>query len=117
MRHATQVRVGVSDMARLMTDSDLAIGAAGSTSWERCALGLPSILLVLAENQRSLAEGLHRQGAAIAVSSAGEAVAFMEQHLRGGTLAGLLQSLSAGAAGVVDGHGVSRVLHDMTHHG
>src|SRR5690606_15243077 len=36
---STSVRVGVSDMAQLMADSDLAIGAAGATSWERCCLG------------------------------------------------------------------------------
>lgn len=47
----TQVRIGVSDMAQLMADSDLAIGAAGATSWERCCLGLPTIMLVVADNQ------------------------------------------------------------------
>ena len=34
----TEVRVGVSDMARIMADSDLAVGAAGSSAWERCWL-------------------------------------------------------------------------------
>jgi UDP-2,4-diacetamido-2,4,6-trideoxy-beta-L-altropyranose hydrolase len=38
-------------MAQLMSDSDLAIGAAGATSWERCCLGLPTIVAVLSENQ------------------------------------------------------------------
>jgi UDP-2,4-diacetamido-2,4,6-trideoxy-beta-L-altropyranose hydrolase len=47
----TDVVVNVNDMARRMADSDLAIGAAGSTSWERCCLGLPSILVILADNQ------------------------------------------------------------------
>jgi len=49
----TIVRVGISDMAEVMAASDLAIGAAGSTSWERCCLGLPSIMVVLAKNQRA----------------------------------------------------------------
>jgi len=40
-------------MAEVMAASDLAIGAAGSTSWERCCLGLPSIMVVLAKNQRA----------------------------------------------------------------
>jgi len=52
MPWSTQVKVGVKDMARLMADSDLAIGAAGATSWERCCLGLPTGMLVLAENQK-----------------------------------------------------------------
>ena len=37
----TEVVISVGDMARRMADSDLAIGAAGSTSWERCCLHLP----------------------------------------------------------------------------
>lgn len=59
----TRVLVGVSDMAQLMADSDLAIGAAGATSWERCCLGLPAIMFVLAENQFKVAQGLKRSGA------------------------------------------------------
>ncbi len=59
----TTVRVGVSNMAKLMADSDLAIGAAGATSWERCCLGLPSILVVLAANQTLIAERLSNAGA------------------------------------------------------
>ena len=47
----TAVEVNVDDMAQRMADTDLAIGAAGSTAWERCCLGLPAIVLVLAKNQ------------------------------------------------------------------
>jgi UDP-2,4-diacetamido-2,4,6-trideoxy-beta-L-altropyranose hydrolase len=64
----TRVLVGVSDMAQLMADSDLAIGAAGATSWERCWLCLPTILLVLAENQIKVAQELEQAGAAAIVS-------------------------------------------------
>jgi UDP-2,4-diacetamido-2,4,6-trideoxy-beta-L-altropyranose hydrolase len=49
------VSVNVSDMASRMCLADLAIGAAGSTTWERCCLGLPSIALVLAKNQKQSA--------------------------------------------------------------
>lgn len=59
-----QVKVGVRDMAQLMADSDLAIGAAGATSWERCSLGLPTIMTALADNQRSIAQALSKAGAA-----------------------------------------------------
>lgn len=51
----TRVLIGVSDMAQLMADSDLAIGAGGATSWERCCLALPTAMMVLAENQRHAA--------------------------------------------------------------
>ena len=56
----TEVVVNAGDMAQRMAESDLAIGAAGSTSWERCCLGLPTIMLVLADNQRPAAEGTGR---------------------------------------------------------
>ncbi len=57
---STEVKVDVSNMAELMANSDLCIGAAGSTTWERCCLGLPSIMLVLAENQRKIANELYQ---------------------------------------------------------
>lgn len=52
----------VNNMAELMTAADVAIGAGGATTWERCALGLPSFVTVLAENQQELAETGARQG-------------------------------------------------------
>ena len=41
----------VTDMAALMLDSDIAISAAGSTLYELCACGVPTINYVLADNQ------------------------------------------------------------------
>lgn len=52
----------VDNMAELMTAADLAIGAGGATTWERCSVGLPSFVTVLAENQLELAETGARQG-------------------------------------------------------
>jgi UDP-2,4-diacetamido-2,4,6-trideoxy-beta-L-altropyranose hydrolase len=47
----------------VMVQADLAIGASGTTSWERCCLGLPSLVITLAENQRPIAAALSQQGA------------------------------------------------------
>ncbi len=52
-------------MAELMNKADLAIGAGGSTTWERCLLGLPAIIIVLAENQKKGIEELEKHGAFI----------------------------------------------------
>lgn len=41
-------------MAELLLQADLAIGAGGSTSWERCCLGLPSLAYIVAPNQEAL---------------------------------------------------------------
>ncbi len=55
------------DMAGLMARADLAIGAAGTSSWERCCLGLPTLLVVTADNQRTVAHNLAESGAAIVI--------------------------------------------------
>jgi UDP-2,4-diacetamido-2,4,6-trideoxy-beta-L-altropyranose hydrolase len=60
----------VVNMAELMAWADLAIAGAGTTCWEMCLLGLPAILVVVAENQRLIAEHLTRVGAAVAVGPA-----------------------------------------------
>lgn len=41
----------VNNIADFMNEADLAIGAGGTTTWERCFLGLPSIVIAVAENQ------------------------------------------------------------------
>ncbi len=48
------------DMAQLTFEADLAIGAAGSSVWERCCLGLPNILVKTAENQTFFLSTLRR---------------------------------------------------------
>ena len=53
----------VSNMAELMVKADLAIGAGGITTWERCYVGLPSITIVIAKNQKDVLEALHEAGA------------------------------------------------------
>lgn len=52
----------VPSLAPLMAEADLFVGAAGSTSWERCCLGLPSLVITLADNQTPIAAELHRLG-------------------------------------------------------
>ncbi len=64
----TRVLVNIDNMAEVMASADLAIGAAGSTSWERCCLGLPTLMLTLADNQAPLAEALAIGKAAINVA-------------------------------------------------
>lgn len=56
------------NMADLMLSHDIAIGAPGTTSWERACLGIPSVLISLAENQKTNCEKLVQQGAVEAVS-------------------------------------------------
>jgi UDP-2,4-diacetamido-2,4,6-trideoxy-beta-L-altropyranose hydrolase len=59
------VHVDTPHMARLTAEADIAIGGAGSSAWERCTLGLPTLQIILAENQRPAAEALADRGAAL----------------------------------------------------
>jgi len=63
--YKANVMVNVDNMAEVMANSDLAIGAAGATTWERCCLGLPTIQIVIALNQRLIAELIDNIGAAL----------------------------------------------------
>jgi UDP-2,4-diacetamido-2,4,6-trideoxy-beta-L-altropyranose hydrolase len=50
-RHGTTLHIQTTNMAELMSAADLAIGAGGSTTWERLFLGIPSIIIPIAKNQ------------------------------------------------------------------
>lgn len=57
--------VDSKNMAELMLTADIAIGACGGTAWERCALGLPCLTTINAENQQLIADNLTTKGAII----------------------------------------------------
>jgi UDP-2,4-diacetamido-2,4,6-trideoxy-beta-L-altropyranose hydrolase len=59
----TDFHLQIENMAELMAAADLAIGAVGTATWERCYLGLPAVTLVLAENQFPIAVQVSKAGA------------------------------------------------------
>ena len=59
----------IENMSELILEADLAIGAGGTTSWERCCLGLPSLIVQLAENQKQVIAELVQAGAARRISN------------------------------------------------
>lgn len=103
----TEVRVNVDNMAQLMADSDLAIGSAGATSWERCCLGLPTILLVLAQNQRSIARALYEAGAVVLTDL--EVIEKFRFSIKQLTNPTMLADMGRSASSIADGLGVARV--------
>ena len=113
MPWSTEVLVNISDMARLMADSDLAIGAAGGTSWERCCLGLPSLILVLAENQRKGAQALQAAGAAWCIE-ASDLDRGLPEMLDAFCEAKTLQRMSVAAAVICNGLGVNHVVSHLS---
>jgi UDP-2,4-diacetamido-2,4,6-trideoxy-beta-L-altropyranose hydrolase len=54
--------VQTTRMAELMHEADLAIGASGATTWERCILGLPTLTVTTADNQVQTANDLAADG-------------------------------------------------------
>ena len=106
----TEVMVKVSDMAQLMADSDLSIGAAGSTSWERCCLGLPTLMVILAENQRGIGLVLEQEQAVILLKEifdVKKAIGLLCDPTK------KLSNMSQAARNVTDGSGAGIVLSYM----
>jgi len=108
-----EVHRNVRDMATFLSGMDLAIGAAGSSAWERCCLGLPSVVLVIADNQQDVARGLAGSGAAVdggVFDAASDPVEWVGTHVVPLLAAPALQRLSASARALVDGQGVTRAI-------
>lgn len=110
MEIPVRVLVDAKDMAAHMLAADLAIGAAGTTAWERCCLGLPSLLFLMAENQTVVAERLRRSDAAwIADDPADCREAICSLLAKISDNPSLLSGMSARAASLTDGKGVHHV--------
>jgi len=109
----TQVLSGVDNMAELMTSCDLAIGAGGSTTWERCALGVPSILIILAENQRTIGVSLEESGAALVVDPEQSFCSQFCDALKHGHDLEKLQNIIQACAAICDGTGQETVVSEL----
>jgi spore coat polysaccharide biosynthesis predicted glycosyltransferase SpsG len=105
------LHVDSQDMPRLTLEADLAVGAGGSTSWERCVLALPTLLLVLAANQREASATLAGADAVLALDVADPDfdTAFTAALTRLLADPLLRDRLSAASAAVCDGRGAARV--------
>ncbi|MCE3290793.1 MAG: flagellin modification protein FlmD, partial [Caulobacter sp.] len=105
------LHIDTQDMARLTAEADLAVGGGGSSSWERCVLALPTLLLILADNQRPAARALETAGAVLALETAapGFAGAFEEDLARLLADDRLRTGMALAAADVCDGEGAARV--------
>lgn len=99
------------EMAPLMAQAKIYIGAGGSTSWERCCLALPGVVVAVAENQEELCAALEAAGSHVylgkgsKVSPAEIAQAALELLASPASL----ERLADRSAAIVDGHGAARV--------
>ncbi|NJL50245.1 MAG: UDP-2,4-diacetamido-2,4,6-trideoxy-beta-L-altropyranose hydrolase [Blastochloris sp.] len=102
--------VDTTDMAGLMSRADLAIGACGSSSFERCILGLPTVAVPVASNQTGVARLLADSGAAIIVPGSERSTDLLEDRVRHLIADREARThISKSAAALVDGRGSQRV--------
>jgi UDP-2,4-diacetamido-2,4,6-trideoxy-beta-L-altropyranose hydrolase len=111
--HPMEVKVNVRNMAQLMAQSDLAIGAAGGTSWERCCLGLPAIVVVLADNQRDGGHALEQRGCVKLIDQLTDLPYVIREMLADTASPHVLSRLSQSSSNITDGNGTIRVREAM----
>jgi len=107
-----QVLSDVSCISEQMAWADLAISAGGTTCWELAFMGLPSVLITVADNQEAIVAGMKSREAAIDLGAAAE----LEWDHLGRVVEGLLRDqegrrlMSENGRRMIDGRGPSRVV-------
>jgi len=103
------------DMAQLMAKADLCIGAGGSTTWERCCLGLPTLFIAAGDRDGEIAANAARAGAGEYLGRYNEVwekmIADKLNHLYRQPV--LLRDWSQAALSLVDGNGAERVFREI----
>lgn len=109
-----RIHKSVNNMAELLADCEIAIGAVGGSAWERCCLGIPSICVVIAENQKFAAIQLANNNAIVSVIDNNnlekniimEIMKLKNDHKK-------LTEMKNSAKNLVDGEGIDRILMEM----
>ncbi|MBY0403676.1 MAG: UDP-2,4-diacetamido-2,4,6-trideoxy-beta-L-altropyranose hydrolase, partial [Cyanobacteria bacterium] len=99
-------------MAQLMRIADFSIGAGGTTTWERCSLGLPTIVITVAKNQLELTQSIAEEGAILYGGeshkvSAAEMAYWIDYLIK---MPHLRQYMSKKSLQLVDGLGIQRIM-------
>ncbi len=103
------LEVAPEGMPGLLAAADLAVSAAGSTVWELAHLGVPTVAVVIADNQARIAAALDAAGAAVSMGEAPDALVLTSVITRLLDVQTQRESLAAAARALVDGKGASRV--------
>lgn len=111
-RAALRFHCQVPHMSELMAGADLAIGAGGVALLERCALALPSIIIAIADNQRTASRALAERGGAICLGDASEVSVEQLASAVGLLLQApeLVRHMGLMAGAITDARGCDRVL-------
>lgn len=110
-----ELHMGISSLASLISRADLGISACGTNTWERLCLGLPSIVITIAENQRPIAKVLSSLGL---IKWLGDDLEVDEEKILVSLKAIIEKEVSPdwskACFGVVDGLGANRVVAAMS---
>ena len=96
-----------------MSNADLAITAGGSITWEKCTLGLPSLVSIDGENQLSIASKMNEIGTQRTLGLTSELTSARYVHELNVLQQDDLKKMADSALVVCDGRGASRVLTAM----
>ena len=99
----------VNDLSRLMLNSDLFIGAGGTTTWERFYMGLPSIVIVISDDQKESIEFLSDMGHIINLGLAKNVTSKTYVQTLQKLNSDLIYNMSLNNQKLVDGNGSNRI--------
>ena len=116
MKIRTAVLSDVDNMAELMTLCDLAIGAGGATTLERCSLGVPSVLLILADNQFNIVKQMAQADAAFAISDVNSLETSLATFLEDISLSNKMAIYARNSSDIIDANGVVRAIAKLVGH-
>jgi len=116
--HTVHFFSSVENLSELMMSADLAIGAGGVSSYERCCLGLPTIMMSTADNQLQTACALGQANAVCYLGSADQVkssqlLKALESHIQQPQL---LEEMGAIASNICDGYGADRIIAEIFPH-
>jgi UDP-2,4-diacetamido-2,4,6-trideoxy-beta-L-altropyranose hydrolase len=113
--HTVRLLRNVTDMPALMAEADLAVTASGSTCWELLFMGLPALLIEIADNQRPVAQSLAELDVGVRLGWHTD----LDVERMHAAFAGLLhdparrQAMAAYGQQLVDGYGGARVVQQL----
>lgn len=112
-RNLVSLHISPTNIAQLMAQSKLSIGAAGTTSWERCAAGLPAVVVIEAFNQREIASNLQQAGVISYIEAENIDAELMGKVNEWLKVLSKENDFTEKCLGVCDGYGANRVAREI----
>lgn len=104
----------VSNMAELMASADLGLGAGGTATWERCCLGLPTLVTIIADNQAGPTSNLAGMGAVVNLGTSAQVDPQDYVSAIINLTPDSLKGMQIKCLNLVDGRGLERVILSMS---